>query len=126
MRARTYRDLDAWQVAMELVVATYSSAQKLPKHETYGLGSQLRRASVSIPANIAEGYGRLHRGDYVRHLSIALGSLRELETLLEIVVRLGFVTARELDSATKLADRVGQLLHRLTASLDRPSSPRKS
>ena len=117
MRARTYRELDAWQVAMELVLATYHVARLLPKHETYGLGSQLRRASVSIPANIAEGYGRLHRGDYLRHLSIALGSLRELETLLEIVVRLEYEAARELGPATGLANRAGQLLHKLASSL---------
>ena len=124
MPTRTYRDLDAWQVAMELVVATYPVAQRLPKHETYGLASQLRRASVSIPANIAEGYGRLHRGDYVRHLSIALGSVRELETLFEIVVRLGYQEARELGPASALVDRLGRLLRRLTASLQ-PRTPGK-
>lgn len=106
---------------MDLVVACHSVAQRLPHHETFGLSSQLRRASVSIPANIAEGYGRLHRGDYVRHLSIALGSLRELTTLLEITVRIGYASQEEVSPATMLADRVGQMLYKLIAQL-RPDS----
>jgi len=70
MALKTYRDLGGWQKSMDLVVAVYRLSKKLPADEKFGLTSQLRRAAVSIPANIAEGYGRKHRGDYIHHLSI--------------------------------------------------------
>lgn len=103
---------------MELVVESYAVSRHLPRDELFGLVSQIRRASVSVPSNIAEGYGRIHRGDYVRHLSIAAGSLRELKTLLEITYRLGYLDKAELRSVVRLADRVGQMLHRLTRRLN--------
>jgi four helix bundle protein len=74
---RSYRDLIVWQKAMDLVVESYRLSRLLPKSEVYGLGSQLQRAAVSVPANIAEGQGREHLGEYVHHLSIANGSLME-------------------------------------------------
>jgi len=77
---KSYRDLQVWQKAMALVVESYSVTRLLPKNESYGLIGQIQRAAVSIPANIAEGHGREHLGDYVRHLSFANGSLMELET----------------------------------------------
>ena len=70
---KSYRDLQVWQKAMALVVESYSVAKFLPKSESYGLIGQMQRAAVSVPANIAEGHGREHLGDYLRHLSIANG-----------------------------------------------------
>jgi four helix bundle protein len=84
----SYRGLEVWQVAMDLVEEVYPAAAYLPDSEKYGLTNQLRRAATSIPSNIAEGFGRSHRGDYLRHLSIARGSLMEIETQLIIAVRL--------------------------------------
>ena len=74
---KSYRDLLVWQKAMDLVEESYSVASQLPKTETFGLVSQIQRAAVSVPANIAEGHGRQHLGDYLHHLSIANGSLME-------------------------------------------------
>ena len=101
---RTYRDLKVWQEAMQLVKDTYRLTAHLPKDEAYGLTTQLRRASVSIPANIAEGYGRGVTGSYVQFLRIARGSLRELETHLLLVSRLGLREAPSVErlSATRL------------------------
>ena len=91
---KTYRELDVWKKAVDMVVMVYELTRELPTEEKYGLISQMQRAAVSVPANIAEGYGRVHRGDYVHHLSIARGSLAELETHITIAVRLDFL-ARE-------------------------------
>jgi four helix bundle protein len=84
----SYRDLYAWQRAMELVEVTYQLSNSLPSYETYGLAHQMRRSAVSVASNIAEGQGRVHRGDYVHHLSISRGSLAELQTQLELTSRL--------------------------------------
>jgi four helix bundle protein len=88
---KSHRGLDVWKKAMDMVVAVYELTSEFPAQERYGLSSEMQRAAVSVPANIAEGYGRLHRGDYVHHLSIASGSLAELETHITLAVRLGFV-----------------------------------
>lgn len=112
-----FRGLQVWQRAMDLVVASYHVAHKLPSHEQYALTSQLRRAAVSIPANIAEGDGRVHRGDYIYHLSVARGSLMELETHVEIACRLKYVREEELADIRKLMDHASRMLHRLTIRL---------
>ena len=117
MAIRSYRDLTEWQKAMELVIESYRLAAQLPSHEVYRLASQLRRAAVSISANIAEGNGRLHRGEYAHHLSIPRGSLTELETLVDITCRLDYLRADELTSTRELIDHVGRMLTRLTAAL---------
>jgi four helix bundle protein len=102
---------------MELVEETYRLARCLPDEEKFGLAGQLRRGAVSIPCNIAEGYGRTHRGDYLRHLSFAMGSVKELETLLLISVRLGFLTEAQIPKPWELSQRIGQMLTKLMASL---------
>ena len=112
-----YRQLDVWQRGMDLVLAVYELANELPPNERFGLTSQMQRAAVSVPANIAEGYGRDHRGDYLRHLSFARGSLMELETHLTIVVRLGYLNRQQVSPAWQLAQRVGQMLTQLIRSL---------
>ncbi|MGQ0712730.1 MAG: four helix bundle protein [Gemmatimonadaceae bacterium] len=118
--ARTYRDLIAWQVSMDLVVEAYRIAHRLPSIERYGLTSQLRRSAVSLPTNIAEGFGRGTRGELSRFLFIAEGSLRELQTLLELTIRLEYLPTEKLKSAVDLADRTGFLIHRLRKSLRAP------
>lgn len=107
-----------------MVLASYELAKAFPVDERYGLTAQLRRAAVSIPGNIAEGHGRRHTGDYVRHLSIANGSLLELETHVHIALRLGYVSGHAVDEVSGLAARVGQMLARLIAKLElkRPGS----
>ncbi|WP_024771238.1 four helix bundle protein [Aquimarina macrocephali] len=87
----TFRNLIIWQKSMELVTNIYLETKTFPKEELYGLTSQIRRASVSIPSNIAEGYGRLGKNDYLRFLNIAISSLFELQTQLEIGKNLSFI-----------------------------------
>lgn len=88
-----YRDLIVWQKAMTLVTDIYSATKSFPSDELYGLTSQIRRCSVSIPSNIAEGYGRNSTGDYKRFLHVAAGSLFELQTQLEIAKNLDYTSA---------------------------------
>ena len=92
----SYRDLQVWQKATDLVVECYRLSKLLPTTERYGLAGQIQRAAISIPANIAEGHGREHLGDYLHHLSVANGSLMELETHLLITNRLGYLQESEL------------------------------
>src|SRR5919106_870790 len=118
--AKTYRDLIVWKVSMELVAETYRIARRLPAFEQYGLTSQLRRAAVSLPTNIAEGFGRGSRPEFRRFLSIAEGSLRELQTLIELIILLEYLGQARLKPAIDLSDRVGFLLHRLRKSVSTP------
>ncbi len=120
---RSYRDLQVWQKAIALVVESYSVARLLPKNENYGLIGQMQRAAVSIPANIAEGHGREHLGDYVRHLSIANGSLMELETHFLIAMELAYVTREQTATAMSMASEVGRMLTGLTRKLRGPLTP---
>ncbi|HEY3280339.1 MAG TPA: four helix bundle protein [Gemmatimonadales bacterium] len=114
---RGYRDLLVWQHAMDLVITIYDTTAKFPKEERYALVDQLRRAAVSVPSNIAEGHGRSRTGDYLRHLSIAVGSLMELETQVQIASRLGYVSAENekglLESSAMLARMLGALIRAL-------------
>lgn len=99
MEIRSYRDLLVWQKAMDLVLECYRLGKLLPKSEMYGLTAQTQRSAVSIPANIAEGHGREHLGDYLHHLSVANGSLMELETHLLIIQRLSYLSVIEIKRA---------------------------
>jgi four helix bundle protein len=103
---------------MDLVVESYRLAELLPPRERFGLAAQIRRAATSVPANIAEGYGRLRRGEYLHHVSIARGSLKELETHVAIAERLGYFAASELARFAELCDFVSRMLTRLRRSLD--------
>src|SRR5439155_26987516 len=91
MSIRSYRDLLVWQKAMDLVAECYWITTLLPKNETYGLVNQMQRAAVSVPANIAEGHGRDHLGDYLHHLSVTNGSAMELETHRLLLRRLSYL-----------------------------------
>ena len=112
-----HRDLVVWQKAMDLVVECYRISDRFPRSEDFGLRLQLRRASVSVPANIAEGRGRTGVGEYLHHLSIAHGSLKELETHLEISRRLGYLTPEVLADFQGRLDEVGRLLGGLIRKL---------
>ncbi len=115
--ARNYRDLVAWQKAMDLVEIVYRLTQVFPKEEVYGLTSQARRAAVSVPANIAEGQGRKTPGDFGRFLAIAHGSLRELETHLLIAQRLHYLEEAQTRPAFALCEETGRLINGLLRSL---------
>ena len=117
MKIQSYRDLLVWQKAMDPVVDCYRFAGDLPKSETFGLIGQIQRASISIPANIAEGHGRDHMGDYLRHLSIANGSLMELETHLLLVGRLGYCPENDAEPLFAQCSEVGKMLAGLSKSL---------
>jgi four helix bundle protein len=102
-----FRDLRVWQAGMDLVEQVYKSTQAFPTQEVYGLTSQMRRAAVSIPSNIAEGHTREHTKEYLHHLSIAQASLAELQTQIEIAGRLKYLlpetTSQSLEQATSLS-----------------------
>jgi four helix bundle protein len=112
---------------MELVVECYRLAKVLPSSERHALTDQLLRAAVSVPANIAEGHGRLSKGDFVRHLTIARGSLGELDTLLEVTSEVGLLTPPRLARPYALSDEVGRMLWALIRKLGtrqlRPRAP---
>ena len=103
-----YRDLVVWQRAMDLVTATYRLTAAFPRDEGYGLAQQLKRAAVSVPSNVAEGHGRDHLGDYLHHLSVANGSLMELETQLMIAGRLGYRSREAEERILAHAAEVGR------------------
>ena len=105
MKVRNYQELIVWQKAMDLVELVYAESKSFPREEVYGLTSQLRKAAVSIPSNIAEGQGRRTTADFVRHLSISYGSLRELETQTLIAVRLRYLRIPACGKILKLAGR---------------------
>jgi four helix bundle protein len=105
--------LKVWQKSMDLVEASYKLSSQLPSDERFGLISQIRRAATSIPANIAEGFGRWNARDFARFAAIASGSLRELETHLIIVQRLGYLDKAAVDSALHLTDDLSKMLYRM-------------
>jgi four helix bundle protein len=115
---RSYQDLRVWREAMDLVTNVYRFSRSLPKEELYGLTFQMRRSAVSIPANIAEGYGREHRGSYAQHLRIAQGSLKELETHLLIVVRIELADVAIIEPLSNHCDQIGKMLRGLIRSVD--------
>jgi four helix bundle protein len=110
MAAKSFRELVAWQRAIELTTALYRLTQQFPREEIYGLTSQLRRAGVSAASNIAEGYGRRTRGEYRSFLGIARGSTLEIQTQLVIARGLGFGDEREIARAEELAEETSKLL----------------
>ena len=117
MAVKRYDELIAWQKAMDLVEDVYGSTAHFPKEEVYGLTQQLRRSAVSIPSNIAEGQGRRSTGDFLHHLSIAHGSLRELETQILIAGRLRLLKDTRVDELMKMCAEVGRLINGLYNSL---------
>jgi len=113
----SYRDLVAWKKAMELVTEVYRTTERFPKEEIYGLTSQLRRAAVSVPCNIAEGQGRLTKGEFHQFLGYARGSLLEMETQILIAGNLGYLQQSQVSSLLELSAEVGRILNGLLASI---------
>lgn len=114
---KTYRELIVWQKSMSLILSIYHETRSFPKEEVYGLTSQIRRSAVSIPSNIAEGYGRNHSCDYVRFLQIASGSLYEFQTQLEISFQLGYITREKYDEIDSLSIEVEKMLSSLISKV---------
>jgi four helix bundle protein len=113
---RAYKDLRVWQAAMDLVVQIYRATDAFPSDERFGLTSQLRRAVVSVPSNIAEGHATGSDGSFGRYLAIAAGSLAEVETQVEVARRLGFLP-NDADLDDRL-DKVGRMLRRLRQQVE--------
>lgn len=111
----TYEDLEVWQLGMELVYDVYKLTRKFPDDERFGLTSQMRRAAVSIPSNIAEGKGRVTDKDLVHFLSHSRGSQQELYTQILIAKHLGFLSSESADRLLEQTKRVGRMLHGLIA-----------
>jgi four helix bundle protein len=112
-----YKDLRVWEKSVDLVLECYRISRSFPKHETYGLASQLRRAPVSIPANIAEGNSRESRKEYIRHITIAYSSLAELETHLVIGMRLNYIEPHIYIRINERTGEIGKMLNGLRKSL---------
>lgn len=108
---RSYRDLLVWQKGMDLAEAAYTLVRFFPRAEEYRLTSQLLRAAASVPANIAEGNARATRKDYAHFVSIARGSVAEVETFLQLAVRVKLVTLEQASPAISLADELGRMLN---------------
>lgn len=117
MAFANYRNLTVWQKAMILTEEVYRLVKKLPKEEIYALSNQMRRAAVSVPSNIAEGQGRATKNEFRTFLSIANGSLAELETQLLICVHLGYLSDEEISTAMSLSNEVNRMLTSLILRL---------
>lgn len=117
MKSSDYRQLKVWQKAMDLTVEIYSLVKRLPREETYALSDQMRRAVVSIPSNIAEGQGRNSDKEFINFLSIARGSLWELETQIEICERLHYIDSELASKVYSLTTEVSKMLNSLSNSL---------
>ena len=116
---KSFRDLRVWQLAMDLVETIYRLTQDFPKEEVYGLRSQIRRAMVSVPSNLAEGHTREHLKEYLHHVSMAQASLAEVETQLEIATRLRYLPNRNLKNLSADISALGKQLYALRNALAR-------
>jgi four helix bundle protein len=114
---KKYTDLTVWQKAMDLTAQVYELTKKLPKEEIYSLTSQIRRAAVSIPSNIAEGQARYSRKEYIHFIRIAQGSRAELETQLLLCVKIGYLTDTDISAVLNLLQEVGKMLTALIMKL---------
>lgn len=123
MAVKSYKDLEVWQKAMDLVVTCYQETKNFPKSEVYGLAGQLQRAAVSIPANIAEGRERKHSKEFTQHLSIAYGSLAELGTHLQIAQRLNYINSAKTKQLLEKTAEIGRMINGLRKSIEKRSSP---
>lgn len=117
MSLKSFRDLDVWQMAMQLVTEVYPLTMGFPHPHRFEIGGQMRDAVTSVPSNIAEGYAQRSRKVYVRHLNIAAGSIAELDTQLEIVQRLSIGDGPAAGQATVTCNRVGRMLNVLITKL---------
>lgn len=121
---QTYKELIVWQRGIQLTKAVYRITEKFPKSEMFGLTSQMRRAAVSIPANIAEGYARKHRAEYIQFARIAYGSGAELETFFVLVEELKYVPESDMTEPSRLLNETMRMLNKFISSLSEKSSTR--
>ena len=119
MTINSFRDLRVWQAGMDLVTHVYRLTQSFPREEQYGLTSQMRRAAVSVPSNIAEGHARESSKEYLNHLSIVQGSLAELQTQIEIAARLDFVEAEAARQTLELSASLSRQIFALRNAIAR-------
>jgi four helix bundle protein len=117
MDKKSYKELIVWQKAVDMAVEVYALTKLLPREELYGLTSQLRRAAVSVPSNIAEGNSRNTTKEYVQFLNIALGSKAEIETQIEICKRLNYLTEEQIGKAIGLCSEVGKMINAIISRL---------
>ncbi|MCC7474913.1 MAG: four helix bundle protein [Pirellulales bacterium] len=122
-KVRNYRDLAVWQHGMGITLSVYEVTKSFPADERFGLTSQLRRAAASVPANIAEGHARSSTKDYLRHISIAIGSLAETATFVELAGRLNYGSLEELRRIYELTTEERRMLRALQKSLRRRLPP---
>ena len=115
----SYKELNAYQKGYQLTLQVYEVTKKFPKEEIYGIISQMRRSAISIPSNIAEGYRRNHRKEYIQFLYVAYGSCSELETLLSLSKDLGFLDQESFDKIYFLQEETSKLIRSLINSLSR-------
>jgi four helix bundle protein len=118
MGAKHYRELEVWQLAMDLAAECYQVTKPYPREELFGMTAQIRRAAASIPANIAEGQGRDSTKEFLHFLSIGRGSLMELETHLILSARIGLLSGPQLESLLSLTDRISRMLSGLRKTLE--------
>lgn len=118
--SRSYRDLIAWQKAMQLVTDVYRFSESFPKHELYGLASQIRRSAVSVPSNIAEGQAKNSPREFLQFLGYAKGSLVELETQIQIAENLGYGSPQAAEKLMEKTEELGRILNGLSQSLKTP------
>ena len=123
MEIRSYRDLEVWKKSMDLVVECYGVTRGFPQFETFGLASQMQRAVVSVPSNIAEGRTSAHGKEFLRYLSIAGASLAELETHIEIAERLKYIDQGIAEQLLGRAVEIGRMLNGLRRSIRKRKSP---
>ena len=116
-KIKNFRDLNVWKKGMEIVEEVYKATQKFPSYELYGLTTQMRRAAISIPSNIAEGFARKHNKEYKQFLYVVLGSSSELETQIEISLRLGFIVDEKLDVLLEKIDHANRMTMNLIKCL---------
>ena len=118
MQIHSYRDLKVWQEGIDLAKACYVLTRGFPKEEMFGMTSQIRRAATSVAANIAEGQARYHTKEFLNHLSMARGSLVEVETLLLIAQRAELLSAQTVDGLLTITDEIGRMLSGLRQALE--------
>jgi four helix bundle protein len=119
MTVKSYRDLEVWQKSMDLVVACYELTRAFPKSEMFNLSNQLQRAAVSVAANIAEGRARQHTKEFIQHISVAYGSLAELETHIQIAERLKYIGRIQMNELLDKTSVIGKMLNGLRVSLEK-------
>ena len=117
MYLQSYKEFTVWQKSMDLAVEVYSLVKKLPKEELYGMSGQIRRAVISIPSNIAEGQGRNSTREFVKFLAIARGSQCEVETQLQLCIRLGYLGEKETKAVLGICEEVSKMLNALIKKL---------